>query len=51
MGAQAVKEMLQAIDLQALADELRGELHEVSGQRKVRDIRRLEVVEAFFELW
>ena len=47
MGAQAVKEMLQAIDLQALADELRGELHEVSGQRKVRDIRRLEVVEAF----
>jgi len=47
MGAQAVKEMLQALDLQALEVELRGELKEVSGQRKVRDIRRLEVVEAF----
>ena len=47
MGAQAVKEMLQALDLEALRDELRGELKDVSGQRKVRDIRRLEVVEAF----
>jgi DNA-directed RNA polymerase subunit beta' len=47
MGAQAVKEMLQALDLKALEVELRGELREVSGQRKIRDIRRLEVVEAF----
>jgi len=47
MGAEAIKELLQEIDLDALARELRRELKEVSGQRKVRAIRRLEVVEAF----
>jgi DNA-directed RNA polymerase subunit beta' len=47
MGAEAVKALLEEIDLDALANELRRELKEVSGQRKVRAIRRLEVVEAF----
>ncbi|NLF80559.1 MAG: DNA-directed RNA polymerase subunit beta', partial [Clostridia bacterium] len=47
MGAQAVKEMLQSLDLKQLEQELRSELREVSGQRRVRGIRRLEVVEAF----
>ncbi len=47
MGAEAIKKLLEEIDLEELAKELRQELKEVSGQRKVRAIRRLEVVEAF----
>ncbi len=47
MGAEAVKEMLCAMDLPSLAEDLRTEVRETSGQRKVRAIRRLEVVEAF----
>ena len=47
MGAEAVKELLSELDLEALAHELREELNSSSGQRRVRAIRRLEVVEAF----
>jgi len=47
MGAEAIKELLQEIDLDKLSQELRQELRETSGQRKVRAIRRLEVVDAF----
>ncbi|MDK2821748.1 MAG: DNA-directed polymerase subunit beta [Clostridia bacterium] len=47
MGAEAIKELLQEIDLEQLSQELRQELKESSGQRKIRAIRRLEVVEAF----
>ncbi|MZP30246.1 DNA-directed RNA polymerase subunit beta' [Heliobacterium undosum] len=47
MGAEAIKELLVEMDLDQLCRELRQELKEVSGQRKVRAIRRLEVVEAF----
>jgi DNA-directed RNA polymerase subunit beta' len=47
MGAEAIKTLLEEIDLDELAEELRAELKETSGQRKVRAIRRLEVVEAF----
>lgn len=47
MGAEAVKKLLEELDLDKLAKELRQELKEVSGQRKIRAIRRLEVVEAF----
>jgi DNA-directed RNA polymerase subunit beta' len=47
MGAEAIKELLEEMDLEKLNDELRVELKEVSGQRKIRAIRRLEVVEAF----
>ncbi len=47
MGAEAIKKLLEEIDLEKLAKELRQELKEVSGQRKIRAIRRLEVVEAF----
>ena len=46
MGAAAIKELLQALDLEALDRELREELHDSSGQRRVRAIRRLEVIEA-----
>ena len=47
MGAEAIKELLCELDLEALNDELRGELETATGQRKVRAVRRLEVVEAF----
>lgn len=47
MGAEAIRELLREIDLDKLNEELRTELKEVSGQRKIRAIRRLEVVEAF----
>jgi DNA-directed RNA polymerase subunit beta' len=47
MGAEAVKKLLEEMDLDEMAEELRVELKETTGQRKVRAIRRLEVVEAF----
>lgn len=47
MGADAIKQLLEEIDLDALSEELRAELKEVSGQRKIRAVRRLEVSEAF----
>ncbi|NPV30114.1 MAG: DNA-directed RNA polymerase subunit beta' [Firmicutes bacterium] len=50
MGAEAIKELLEEIDLDELSQQLRAELKEATGQRKVRAIRRLEVVEAFRKL-
>ena len=47
MGAAAVKEMLDALDLTAEATHLREELLSTSGQRKQKAIKRLRVVEAF----
>ncbi len=47
MGAEAVKKLLEQIDLEEMARELRAEIRQVSGQRKVRATKRLEVVEAF----
>ncbi|OPX84433.1 MAG: DNA-directed RNA polymerase subunit beta' [Pelotomaculum sp. PtaB.Bin104] len=47
MGAEAIKKLLEEIDLEELARELRQELRDVTGQRKIRAIRRLEVVESF----
>ena len=47
MGAEAIKELLAEIDLEALAKELRQKLAESSGPKKVKIIKRLEIVEAF----
>ncbi|MBO8129799.1 MAG: DNA-directed RNA polymerase subunit beta' [Peptococcaceae bacterium] len=47
MGAAAIKTLLEEIDLDELAQELRQEISDVTGQRRIRAIRRLEVVEAF----
>ncbi|MDE7020426.1 MAG: DNA-directed RNA polymerase subunit beta', partial [Lachnospiraceae bacterium] len=49
MGAEAIKELLEAIDLEKEAVELKEELKESSGQKSARIIKRLEVVEAFRE--
>jgi DNA-directed RNA polymerase subunit beta' len=47
MGAEAVKKLLQQIDLDELSEQLRKELKDASGQKKVKIIKRLEVVDAF----
>ncbi len=47
MGAEAIYELLAEMDLEALSKELRAELNESNGQKKLRIIKRLEVVEAF----
>lgn len=49
MGAEAIKELLQEIDLEKLSKELRAEIRESTGQKRVRAIRRLEVVQAFID--
>ncbi len=46
MGAEAVKELLSSIDLEALSEELRKNLKDSTGQKKIRIVRRLEVIEA-----
>ena len=47
MGAEAVKKLLQQIDLEELSTQLRAELKDASGQKKARIVKRLEVVDAF----
>ena len=47
MGAEAIKEILAKVDLDKQAEELVEEARNSRGQRKVRAMRRLEVVEAF----
>ncbi len=47
MGAEAIKYLLQELDLEQLNAELRHDLDTTTGQRRVRAVRRLEVVEAF----
>ena len=49
MGAESIKELLQAIDLETEAVDLKNELVDASGQKRARIIKRLEVVEAFRE--
>lgn len=47
MGAEAIKKLLEEIDLEQLSEELKEELEGASGQKKARILKRLEVVEAF----
>ena len=47
MGAEAVQDLLKEIDLDQLSAELTAEVEKSSGQKKVRILKRLEVVEAF----
>ncbi len=49
MGAEAIKELLEEIDLEADSVELKKELREATGQKRAKIIKRLEVVEAFRE--
>ncbi|MCI5595707.1 MAG: DNA-directed RNA polymerase subunit beta' [Lachnospiraceae bacterium] len=47
MGAESIKELLCAIDLEKESEALKKELKDSSGQKRARIIKRLEVVEAF----
>ena len=47
MGAEAIKKLLEEINLETLSAELKEELENASGQKKARILKRLEVVEAF----
>ncbi|HTI15266.1 MAG TPA: DNA-directed RNA polymerase subunit beta' [Dictyobacter sp.] len=47
MGAEAVRELISAIDLDKLADDLRHEINSTVGQRRKKATKRLKVVEAF----
>lgn len=47
MGAEAIKKLLQDINLEKEVEALKEELKTVQGQRRTRAIRRLEVLEAF----
>ena len=47
MGAEAIKELLTEIDLDVLSEQLKSELEGASGQKRVRILKRLEVVESF----
>ena len=47
MGAEAIKTLLQEVDLDALSAELREELNGTSAQKRAKALKRLEVIEAF----
>ena len=47
MGAEAIKELLQSINVEETCASLKEELKTASGQKKTRVIKRLEVMEAF----
>ena len=49
MGAEAVQELLEAIDLERESKELKAGLKDSTGQKRARIVKRLEVVEAFRE--
>ena len=48
MGAEAIKELLQQIDIPTLRKELTEELETASGQKRVKLLKRLDVVDAFY---
>ncbi|MDO5538815.1 MAG: DNA-directed RNA polymerase subunit beta' [Eubacteriales bacterium] len=49
MGAEAIKELLESIDMDKEAEELQAQLKDSTGQKRARIVKRLEVVEAFRE--
>ncbi|MGN0161782.1 MAG: DNA-directed RNA polymerase subunit beta' [Lachnospiraceae bacterium] len=49
MGAEAIKELLSQVDLEAESESLKKALVDASGQKKAKIVKRLEVVEAFRE--
>lgn len=47
MGAEAIKELLHNINLEKEAEELKSQLEDTSGQKRIRIIKRMEVIESF----
>src|SRR5690554_2774613 len=48
-GAEAIKKLLQDLDLEAISKELREEIKDTTKQKREKGIKRLDVVEAFIE--
>ncbi|MCR5208022.1 MAG: DNA-directed RNA polymerase subunit beta' [Eubacterium sp.] len=49
MGAESIKKLLQEIDIAELRNELAEELENATGQKKAKILKRLEVVDAFYQ--
>ncbi len=49
MGAEAVRDLLQRMDLEKLAEELKQIVDEGKGQKRAKAVKRLEVVDAFLK--
>ncbi|WP_137597231.1 DNA-directed RNA polymerase subunit beta' [Paucilactobacillus kaifaensis] len=49
MGAEAIKKLLEEVDLEKEAAELKEQLKEASGQKRTRAVRRLDILEAFIK--
>ena len=47
MGAEAIKKLLQEMDVEELSQEIKKELEKATGQKRAKLLKRLEVVEAF----
>jgi len=47
MGAEAIKELLQSVDLEKESEKLKADLEKATGQKRIRIIKRLEIVESF----
>ena len=49
MGAEAIKELLKKVDLEKEVDEITKELETAQGQKRVRLLKRLDVLDAFYK--
>ncbi|HOV69913.1 MAG TPA: DNA-directed RNA polymerase subunit beta', partial [Clostridia bacterium] len=49
MGAEAIKELLKRLDLQDMSTKLKAELKKATGQKRIRIVKQLEVVESFIK--
>ncbi len=47
MGAEAIKKLLQDLDLEKLSTEIRAEMEDATGQKRIKLLKRLDVVESF----
>ncbi|QIL51232.1 DNA-directed RNA polymerase subunit beta' [Weissella coleopterorum] len=47
MGAEAIRTLLQTADLEGEVDQLKADLREATGQKRIRAVRRLDIIEAF----
>ena len=49
MGAEAIQDLLKQVDLEAEIAELKEELKTATGQKRVKAVRRLDVLDAFYK--
>ncbi|MBF7124301.1 DNA-directed RNA polymerase subunit beta' [Pediococcus pentosaceus] len=49
IGGEAIQALLETVDLEKEANQLKEELKEASGQKRTRAVRRLDIIEAFLK--